>query len=54
MIPLVLGRALTIQRFQQFQLDHGSYHVVGRLDHIVTGAAGLNLGQQFFVIGKTS
>ena len=40
-----------IQFFQHVQLDHGGHHVIGRLDDIELGAAGLHLGQQFLVVG---
>jgi hypothetical protein len=47
-----VGDIVQVQFFQQVQLQHGGYHVVGGLDKVVLRAAGLDLGQQFFVIGK--
>ena len=47
-----IGYFIKIQLFQEVQLQHGCYHVIGWLDEVVLRAAGLDLGQQFFIIGK--
>ena len=50
-VGLYVGQFAVVQFLQHVQLDHGGDHVVGRLDDIKLGAAGLHLGQQFFVVG---
>ena len=47
-----IGYFIKIQLFQKVQFQHSCYHVIGGLDEVVLRAAGLDLGQQFFIIGK--
>ena len=49
---LGIGHLAQVHFFQQLELQHGSDHIITGLDHVVTCAAGLNLGQEFFIVGE--
>lgn len=47
-----IGHLTLVEFFQKAQFFHGRDHVVRRLDNIILGAAGLQFGKEFFIIGK--